>query len=153
MMSPLQGLMLFFHWLGAVTWIGGNFFLALTGPAARAGSAPEGLQSMRLMGLRFRWISWIAVAVLVLTGIGNLYYVGLLTHFDQAMQTVPFLGWKLLVVLLMIIVKVLHDFVVAPRAARNPRNRRLWTAAMLLGRGNVVLGIVVLYLAMRLAHG
>jgi uncharacterized membrane protein len=152
-MEPLQQLILIFHWLGAVIWIGGNFFLALTGPAARTQSPPEGLQSMRLMGLRFRWISWIAVAILVLTGIGNLYYAGWLAHFTQALQTVPFLEWKLSVVTLMIVVKVLHDFVVGPRAARNPQNRRWWTAAMVLGRGNVVLGIVVLYLAMRLAHG
>ncbi len=152
-MSITQQAVLFLHLVSAIVWVGGNLFLSLNGPAVRDYGTPKEVEALRLMGLRFRVISWAALVVLVATGFGNLYFTGRLRHLAERLAGEPFLATKLAIVVVMIAVKILHDFVVGPRAAKQPDDPLLWRTAMVLGRGNTILGVIVIYFAMRVAHG
>ncbi|MBI4608366.1 MAG: DUF4149 domain-containing protein [Candidatus Rokubacteria bacterium] len=135
------------HVLGAVTWLGGMLFIALVlVPVAR------GVQDPRLRadlisqsGRRFRTVGWIALAVLVVTGIANLY-------FHPWMLRAPAFHVKAALVLLALGLSVLHDFVLGPRAIRlpadvaGPPRRASWIARLNL---LIVLLIVLLGLALR----
>ena len=157
-MDPLERAIVFVHLVAAVVWVGGMVFLAAVGPAIRRLDAPSSSALFRAMGLRFRDISWAAVAVLVATGIANLAFLGAFPDLVGFLAANPLLAWKIAVVALMIAVKTVHDFIVGPRAsaaaAANPgmaARLPVWKAAMALGRLNIVLGVIVLYLAVGVA--
>jgi putative copper resistance protein D len=113
------------HLLTAIFWIGGLLFLALAvvpvvrRPAFRALS-PALLEAI---GLRFRSLGWIAMGVLVLTGLINLFARGVTPALlmDPAFWGGTFgraLAGKLLTVALVIGLNALHDFWAGPRATR-----------------------------------
>ncbi|WP_322802248.1 DUF4149 domain-containing protein [Thermoflexus sp.] len=113
------------HLLTAIFWIGGQLFLALAvvpalrQPAFRALS-PALLQAL---GLRFRTMGWIAIGVLILTGLINLAAreVTLGLVLDPAFWRGAFgraLAGKLLAVVMVIGCNALHDFWAGPRATR-----------------------------------
>lgn len=156
-MEWLRQLTLFLHLLAAVTWIGGNIFLAAVGPYLRALSPSQGSQLLRAMGLRFRDLSWIAVLVLIGTGVSNLAFLKAFANLSAFLTIHPALSWKLGLVALMIVIKILHDFVVGPRAVvattanpDHPKKPKIWWTALWLGRLNLLLGLLVLYLAILL---
>lgn len=153
------------HVLAALFWIGGMFFFALVGaPALRRIESP-GLRAdlFRQLGERFRGAGWIAIGVLLATGTANLWFSGLLRFdvlADPGFWLSPYgraLGWKLVGVTAMLVVSALHDFALGPRAARleagTPGALRARRRAALLARGNAVLGLVVVIIAVRLARG
>ncbi|MEX2528659.1 MAG: DUF4149 domain-containing protein [Gemmatimonadota bacterium] len=158
----------FLHLLAAFVWLGGLLFLALVGaPVLRKVEPPElrvGL--FRAMGLRFRWVGWSALGVLLGTGVAILHLRGvlrweLLSH--GAWWSTPFgtaLKWKLLAVGVMVTAGAWHDFVEGPRAARESRGKmdragpstaRRWS--IILARGSVLVGLVLIYWAMRMVRG
>jgi putative copper export protein len=113
------------HLLTAIFWIGGLLFLALAvvpvvrRPAFRALS-PALLEAI---GLRFRSLGWIAMGVLVLTGLINLFARGVTPALlmDPTFWGGAFgraLAGKLLTVALVIGLNALHDFWAGPRATR-----------------------------------
>lgn len=153
------------HVLAAVVWLGGMFFIALVGAPVlrRIESASARTELLRVLGGRFRSIAWAAIAVLLMTGVANLGFrsqlgwdtLGSPAFWDTRYGTV--LGWKLAAVAVMIVVSALHDFVLGPMASRDeprsPEAVRARRAAAWLGRANAVVGILVVYLAVRLARG
>jgi copper resistance protein D len=152
------------HVLAALLWLGGMFFLAVVGAPILREVEPPDLRArlFQRLGVRFRSVGWACIAVLLLTGVGNLYFRGVLRP-AKAMLSIwatPFghtLAWKLVAVAAMIVVSVLHDFVLGPAAARAPartdRARRYRVGATWLARVNAVLGVMVVILAVRLARG
>ncbi|MEX0912255.1 MAG: DUF4149 domain-containing protein [Gemmatimonadota bacterium] len=151
--------------MAALLWLGGMFFLGLVGaPVLRHVEPPE-LRSMLFtrLGERFRVVGWWAIAVLVLTGLGNLHFRGLLSAralLDPAFWGTRYgvaLAWKLAAVVVMLTISALHDFVFGPAAGRVApgtaeaaamRRRASWMA-----RANALLGIVLVIAAVRLARG
>ena len=147
-------------------WLGGLLFLGVVGaPVLRGVEPPELRQRLfRELGTRFRLVGWIAIAVLVVTGIGNLYFRGLLV-WSGGLGALAFwrtgyghvLATKLVAVAAMIVVSALHDFVLGPRAVRSAmageadsgRTRR---QAVLLARVNALLGVIIVIVAVRLAR-
>lgn len=154
------------HVLAAMLWLGGMLFLGIVGaPVLRAIEPSELRQRLfAAIGLRFRTVGWLAIAVLLLTGIGNLYFRGLL-HWEGALGSGAFwrstygtaLAVKLAAVALMVVLSAVHDFVIGPRAVRAaaaPDQQRsiLRRQAAHLARLNAVLGVVVVIAAVRLAR-
>ncbi len=158
-MTPqlLRHIVLFIHIIAAVVWVGGILFLAMISPYVRRLNLPNSAPTIRALGLRFRDASWAAVGALVITGIGNLYFLGALNDLFAYLAANTILIWKLFFVALMIGTKAAHDFYVGPRAAQIPPavgfKSRWWQAARLLGNANVVFGLIVLYLAMTFVIG
>jgi uncharacterized membrane protein len=152
------------HVLAALLWLGGMFFLALVGaPVLRKVEPPElRAQLFRSLGERFRTVGWIAIGVLVLTGLLNLHYRGMLR--SDRLRSGEFwrsnfgvvLGWKLAAVGAMLIVQSLHDFILGPAASREtPGSARallLRRRAALWARVSALLGILVVVAAVRLAR-
>jgi len=153
------------HVFAAVFWLGGMFFLAAVGaPVLRKVEPPE-LRSFlfRRLGEQFRIIGWIAIVILLVTGVLNLHLRGLLSmvtlgsaqFWDSRYGTS--LAWKLGAVAAMIIVQAIHDFAVGPAATRatpgSPEIAILRRRAALLARLSAVFGIVIVIAAVRLARG
>lgn len=142
------------------------FFLAVIGaPLLRSVEPPELRQRLfREMGLRFRAAGWIAIAILIVTGVINLHYRGWL-QWDDVWASSAFwrsgvghsLACKLIAVTAMVVVSMIHDFIVGPAAGRqkpgSPRAIALRRHASHLARANAVLGIIIVVAAVRLARG
>lgn len=154
------------HVLAAMTWLGGMFFLALVGAPVLRRIEPASLRQQLFtdLGTRFRSVGWLAIAVLVLTGLLNLHFRGVL-HWSGALGEAAFwrtgfghaLGAKLFAVLAMIAVSFVHDLWLGPAAGRAaPGSRAALTLrrrAALLARANAAAGVVVVAAAVRLARG
>jgi uncharacterized membrane protein len=154
------------HVLAAMVWLGGMFFLGVVGaPLLRAIEPPELRQRLfQAIGERFRAVGWLAIGVLLLTGVVNLHFRGWL-HWDGVLGSMPFwrtsagisLAAKLSAVTIMIVVAAVHDFIQGPRAARaapgSPEAMRLRRRAALLARLNAIVGVLLVAAAVRLARG
>lgn len=154
------------HVFAALFWLGGMFFLAVIGaPLLRSVEPPALRQRLfRELGMRFRAAGWIAITILLITGVLNLYFRGWL-HWDGIWGSRIFwrspvghaLAWKLGAVTAMLLVSGVHDFILGPTAGRqvpgSPRSLTFRRHAAHLARLNALLGIVVVIAAVRLARG
>ena len=154
------------HVLAAMLWLGGMFFLGVVGaPVLRAVEPPPLRQRLfQELGSRFRTAGWWAIAILVCTGVINLYYRGWL-HWDGALGSPAFwrtgvghaLAVKLIAVACMISISAVHDFIDGPRAGRatpgSAEAIHLRKRAATLARMNALLGVILVGAAVRLARG
>jgi uncharacterized membrane protein len=164
-MTDLYYLNVTVHVLAALLWLGGMFFFALVGaPVLRAVEPPAlRAQLFRQLGERFRSIGWGAIGVLVVTGVLNLYFRGMLaadvwgSREFWGSRIGHALGWKLAAVTVMIVISAVHDFFAGPAAGRliagtpaalAARRRAAW-----LARVNALVGLVIVVAAVRLARG
>lgn len=105
------------HILAATIWVGPQFFLFIAAvPAVRTiEDAKERAKVMRVMTTRFGYLAWGALAVLVVTGIGNLYEEDLDVSdlFDRNF------GWifqvKMTLLVVAVVLTAAHSFVIGPR--------------------------------------
>ena len=152
------------HVLAALVWLGGMLFFALVGaPALRTlESAALRGQLFRVIGERFRSVGWICIALLLVTGVLNLWFRGQLSAEllgSAAFWGSPYgrtLGEKLLAVGAMLVISAFHDFVDGPRSARlphgSPEAASARRRAALLARLNALLGVLVVIAAVRLVR-
>ena len=164
-MPPLYFVNVTLHVLAAMLWLGGMFFLAAVGaPVLRAVEPAELRQRLfDALGIGFRLVGWIAVAVLIITGAINLQYRGYLNAatLDSAdFWRTPFgrtLAVKLAAVLVMIVIGIVHDFRLGPLAGNakpgSEEALRYRRQAAILARWTAFFGLVVLIAAVRLARG
>ncbi|HEX5436602.1 MAG TPA: DUF4149 domain-containing protein [Gemmatimonadaceae bacterium] len=154
------------HVLAALLWLGGMFFLGVVGaPALRRIEPPAVRQRLfQELGRRFRSVGWVAISILIVTGVLNLYFRGWL-HWSGMLGSAVFwstalgraLAAKLVAVLTMVAVSATHDFVLGPAAGRAaPGSHHAVTLrrrAALLARVNAFVGVIVVIAAVRLARG
>jgi uncharacterized membrane protein len=133
------------HVLAAVTWIGGMLFIALVlVPVTRALDPALRARLVHESGVRFRAVAWIALVVVLASGLANLwlrpYLLGL-----------PRFQVKLGLVVLALAMSGVHDFVLGPRAGAPGADPALRARASWIARVNVLVAvaIVVLGLALR----
>lgn len=153
------------HVLAALLWLGGMFFLAAVGaPVLRTVEDPTLRRDLfGSIGEQFRRVGWVAIGVLVLTGLANLHFLGVLRWevlSSRSFWGQPFgraLLWKLVAVTVMLSIQAIHDFVHGPAAGRaipgSPEALALRRRAALMARVNAVVGVVLVYVAVRLARG
>lgn len=167
-MTWLRQAVLCAHLAAATFWIGEILFVALVlGPMGRALPPEQRVALFRETGRRtLPWV-WTAIAVLLVTGIGNLYFLHITpAQFFSARLYRRAFGWflaaKLLTALGMFVNAAMHDFVYGrwthriraqmPQASPErraalereyPRARR---GAARTGRANLVLALVMLVL-------
>jgi putative copper export protein len=164
-MSAAYYVNVFIHVLAAMVWLGGMLFVAAVGaPVLRQVEEPELRQSLfRSLGVQFRLVGWICIAVLLVTGVLNLQFRGLLSA--DVLGSADFwrgaygraLFWKLLFVVVMVTLAAIHDFWMGPRASRleagSSRALRHRAVAAWMGRANALVGLALLWVAVRLARG
>ena len=133
----------FLHVAAALTWVGGMLFVALVlVPVTRRLEDP--LLRRRLMheaGVRFRAVGWMAMGLLVATGLVNIW-------LRPELLTLTRFWTKVVLVALAIVLSALHDFVLGPRAGHRdaPPSIRVW--ASWLARVNLLLVLAVVYLGL-----
>lgn len=151
------------HVLAALFWLGGMFFLAAVGaPVLRTVEDP-GLRSelFRKLGEQYRKLGWISIVILVVTGVGNLHFRGVFGALGEpefwSGRYGNALAWKLAVVAVMLVIQAVHDFWLGPLAGRlepgSERALRVRKWAAWGARMNAVVGIVLVWAAVRLARG
>lgn len=153
------------HILGAIVWIGGMFFLGVVLVPVLRERRFEPVRTAMLYrtGLRFRWLGWIVLALLVLTGITNLGFRGYVwaDAVNGSLWAGPWgrvLAWKIGLVVVVLIGSALHDFYLGPRAARlleaeEPEAESLRRVASYAGRVMLLLSLIILALAVMLVRG
>lgn len=155
------------HIVAACAWLGGMLFLVLVVvPSLRARElAPHAAAAIRIVGERYRTVGWVTLLVLVATGLVNASFrAGSFPGLgDAAWWTTPFgrfLGMKLALVALVLVLSAVHDFWVGPRAGRlmiaapDAPSTRAWRgAARMMGRVNLLLALAIVALAVRLVRG
>lgn len=161
-MHALYLISVWLHITAAMVWIGGMVFLALIlVPALRKPEYQAVAPALvYVTGIRFRWVGWSCLALLVLTGLFNLAERGVgwadlwSSGFGQR------LGFKLVVVGLILLLSVLHDFFIGPKAGLllrqapgSPAAQRLRRQASWIGRLNLILGLVATALGVTLVRG
>ena len=165
-MSWSYHLVVTLHVLAALLWLGGMFFLGVVGAPVLRAIEPAALRQrlFHLLGVRFRTVGWIAIAVLVATGTIMLRARGLLAWSgvlgSAAFWRTPLgvaLAFKLATVVTMIAVSAVHDFLVGPAASRAEAGSAeavaLRRRAALLARLNALVGLFLVIAAVRLARG
>lgn len=153
------------HLLGAIVWIGGMVFLGVVLVPVLRERRFEPVRTAMLYrtGLRFRWMGWIVLALLVLTGITNLGFRGYVwaDAVNGSLWAGPWgrvLAWKIGLVVVVLIGSALHDFYLGPRAARlleaeEPGAESLRRVASYAGRVMLLLSLIILALAVMLVRG
>ena len=155
------------HILAACVWIGGMASIALLlvpllrRERFRAVAEPL----LYASALRFRWIGWGALAVLIGTGLVNVRMQGVpwTAWGDPSFWGTAWggaLAWKLGLVGLTLLVSALHDFWLGPRAialmqeapdSRTTARVRWWSSWM--GRITLLLSLGMLWYAVLLPRG
>ncbi|MEO8799527.1 MAG: DUF4149 domain-containing protein [Polyangiaceae bacterium] len=143
------------HVLAAMLWVGGmGFFALVVVPVVRRTSSKEEARKiLRETGTRFATIGWVALGVLVATGVGNLAFRGNLPALARAeFWHSPFgaiFAAKMSVVALVLVLSLLHSL-----DARRPSPTDAARArATSLGRLTFVLSTVIVVLAVMLVRG
>jgi putative copper export protein len=155
------------HILAACVWVGGMIFLGivvlpiLRQPEYRAVAVPL----IQAAGIRFRWVGWMAVGTLVLTGIANLRFRGYAwTQWRNGTIWQGGFGHtlaaKVSLVAAILIISAVHDLAIGPRFIRIaveqpdlPAARRLRRQAAWIGRIVLLLSIAVVVLGVMLVRG
>lgn len=159
----------FFHIIGAIIWVGGMLFLPLVlVPIVRREEPRARAALMSTVGHRFRTVGWIAIGVLLVTGVWNLHNRRL--PWETILSADLFRGtWgqilaaKLGLVVALLALSVFHDFVLGPRSTRLAQERdaagvaqgaeRLRRLASWIGRVNALLALAIIFLAVALVRG
>jgi putative copper resistance protein D len=113
------------HVLSASVWVGGTVALVFVGvPAIRTLEGEARATAMRALGRRWRPLGWSAMAVAILSGLwltdrnGGFNSAALDTDFDRTLIL------KSVLVVLLVVGALLHDYVLGPRLQRELRERR-----------------------------
>jgi copper resistance protein D len=152
------------HVLAALVWLGGMLFFALIAPILRAipdDSLRAGL--FDALGRRFRTVGWVCIVALLVSGVGQLQmrgWWGLDVWGSRGFLTTSLgtaLAAKVALVFVMIAIQAIHDFWLGPRAGLaavgSPEATALRRRAAHLARANAFLGLVLVYVAVRLGRG
>ena len=160
-------LSVFVHIVSAVFWIGGMLFTAtVLVPASRHQLLKDKKGAFfTLIGKKFSRISWILFIVLIVTGITNLLTRGYsVEQLLQANFWIQAFGGNLFIKLhlfaAVLVISGIHDFYAGPKAAQlmdeqpnSDTTQRMRKISSWLGRLNLLLGLGILYYAMRLLRG
>ena len=160
-------LVVLIHVLAAIIWLGGMFFIAIViVPVLRMLEPPQiRIEVLSSTARRFRVVSWIAIIVILVTGVLNTVNRGVTL---QAISTGELfstyfgkiLALKLTLVFAMLVLSAIHDFILGPRLiellnSNNPdsftklqKNRR---CVSWLARINALFGILVVACAVMLS--
>lgn len=166
-LMTLYILSVWIHILAAALWVGGMLFLALVLIPALRRWDQRGVAATLVhhVGVRFRWLGWLSLLLLVLTGSINVAMRGfgwsdLVSSLFWRSMFGQILGVKLLLVALTFLLSAIHDFLIGPRATRlgrqdpdSPQARKFRRQAAWMGRLNLLIGLLIVALGVMLVRG
>jgi uncharacterized membrane protein len=151
-MTSLRLANLWLHLFAASIWIGIPAFLTLLWlPQVRKGIDPVSWEELLLrLGSRYvRW-AWLAIHILVLTGIFNVLSIGIESGFAFPPAFLRRLIAKLVIVLLMVALQIGLSVVWLPRLAKGPSGGAAERAIRRAFLATSIAGSLALWLAMML---
>ncbi len=168
-MNILRISIVLIHILAALIWIGGMFFIALVAvPILRKIESPaKRNEILSFTAKRFRVVSWIAISVLLITGLLNAINHGVTIDLISTGKLFSsyfgkVITLKVILVFIMVVLSVIHDFFLGPRltnligsslsdpdSLKDLKRRRQYVSW--LARANVILGILVVACAVMLS--
>lgn len=148
-----EGINAWVHIVAATIWVGPQFFLAIAAvPAVRTiEDARVRAQVMRVITRRFGYLAWGAMAVLVVSGVGNLFEITRDKIPLDDLNTVNYgaiLSTKITLVVATIALTALHAFVLGPRVAALQESAADETEIASARRASMIVSAVNLLLAL-----
>jgi uncharacterized membrane protein len=151
-------LALFLHVVAAIFWIGGMLFLTLVvAPFLKTIPDPKDRSKIyQFVGKKYRFWGWVAIILLLVTGpviMALLYGIGPGEIHTVIFNGTPLghaLGIKLLLVALIVISSLTHDFFFGPKARNSPKYSLI---AKVFGRGNLIVALFIVLFAVILRGG
>ena len=151
-MTSLRLVNLWLHLFAASIWIGVPAFLTVLWlPQVRKGVDPVSWEELLLrLGRRYiRW-AWLAIEILVLTGIFNILSIGIESGFAFPPAFLRRLIAKLVIVLLMVGLQIGLSVIWLPRLAKGPSGGVAERAIRRALLATSIAGALALWLAMML---
>lgn len=144
-------ILIWIHVTAAMFWIGGMLFFAIVlVPSLRGLPILQKTELMSRIGQRFRKTGWISLGVLLVTGLLQLYRLGIPAFMG---------GWvwaKLVMVVLMVSLTLLHDLVLGPRSIEisraNPTPHPLQGTVRWMARFNLIIGLFIVLASVYMAR-
>ena len=100
------------------------------------------LDIINKVGNQFKFVGWVILPLLLLTGIFNSIYRGFYI-----------LTWlKIFLFSIILIISAIHDFYIGPKAVRTG-NKRLMGYSRIIGRINFLLAIIMVLLGILIVRG
>ncbi len=159
-------LITFLHLIAAATWIGSMlFFVTILVPYSKSKyDRDEYIEFLNDIGMRFRWLGWICLITVAITGIllcdiivGWESFMVSDGHSDPPASTII---WKMVGGAVLFTSAALHDFRYGPRAIQCmiekgdcPESRKLRGRATTFGRVNLILSIIIFSLGVSVLRG
>lgn len=151
-MPDLYLINLYLHVVGATCWTGGMFFFALVVvPALK--NHPDRINILTKAGLRFRTYGWTVLALMIVTGLGNLYFKGIpfqIRYFNSCHYG-KLLGIKIGLFLLLLAVNVFHDADAGKAALASGMSPRAGNIAQWTGRISLLITLIILFIGLLLS--
>lgn len=167
MRNLLYHITVYIHILSAMVWVGGILFMVLVVvPLLRKKELKDKAALLvDKVGVQFRWVGWVSLILLLITGILLLGFRGY--HWSDLWTGTIWQGSfghilavKLLFVALIYLISAIHDFYIGPKATElwqkepdSPKVKILRKAASWIGRLNLIFALIVVFEAISLVRG
>ncbi len=147
---------LYLHLLAALFWVGGMLFLVfIIAPFLMTLEPKDRSKVYQFVGQKYRKLGWIAIIILLVTGPLNLYFLGIP---PSAIADTTFLASsygrtliiKVVLITVLVISSLIHDFYIGPKARSDRRFSKL---ARTFGRMNLILALLIALFAVFLRSG
>ena len=139
-MKMLYLISVFIHIICACIWLGGMFALIIFFIPLRKEN--YFLDMVNKVGNQFKFVGWIILTLLLLTGIFNSFYRGFYI-----------LTWlKILLFSIIVIISAIHDFYIGPKATKT-KDKKLIKYSRIIGRINFILAIIMVLLGIFIVRG
>jgi len=139
-MKMLYLVSVFIHIICACIWLGGMFALIIFFIPLRKEN--YFLDMVNKVGNQFKFVGWIILPLLLLTGIFNSFYRGFYI-----------LTWlKILLFSIIVIISAIHDFYIGPKATKT-KDKKLIKYSRIIGRINLILAIIMVLLGIFIVRG
>jgi uncharacterized membrane protein len=143
------------HLIAMATWMGGMVFLAaVVLPALRQGGPKAVGEFMAKAAPRLRLVGWTCLIILGATGWAQLGFRGMAWNANPVIVT------KIAIYLTIVVISLLHDFWLGPKASvamrddpHSPVTLRLRKLALRMGRVTALLAMLVVTLGVFIVRG
>ena len=153
-MSSWYYISVWLHIIGGAFWIGGMLFLPFVLlPGIK--DHPDRKNLLMATGLKFRFYGYIVLAMLLITGLLNIYLRGLSFSFNFFIMTRygQLVELKIILFVLMITISLLHDLIVGRKAVEQMENKNIKLIARWTGRLLLLISLILAYIGVVISRG
>ena len=156
-MSIVYLISVFVHVICAAFWIGGMLFIPLVlVPGIK--QQPNRVLLLHKTGIKFRFYGWLAVVILIISGVLNFHFRGLpfTIAFFTSTSYGKLLSIKLVLFVVMLLVSGIHDFYFGMKSIdemQQTSGTRLKMLARWTGMLNLLLALIIAFLGVAISRG